>query len=174
MKCSVLAQQDADITKSSGINSLCLEVRRRSRGSKRAWFHLPRLVSLLLLVNFRGNRRRRLFQSAAPGTPQAPQQLNKSGDFYVSPRHTVVSCFLYTSRREKSKENSSDWTIKQSADVGGLLLWGTLSLVVSLSPSLCFLFSTNLVQCLIRSLSSRLGFSVRRSLRPHCSSGVTT
>lgn len=75
-----------------------------------------------------------MFQSAAPGTPQAPQQLNKSGDFYVSPRHTVVSCFLYTSRREKSKENSSDWTIKQSADVGGLVFRGTLSLVVSLSP----------------------------------------
>lgn len=105
-------------------------------------------------------------QRPATGSPQAPRQLNKFADFHVSPRHTVLSCFLDTSRKGKSKKrNSSDATIKPNADVGGLPLWGTLSLS---SLPLCLLLPSLHQSCSVPNMFSvfQIGFHCKRIALP--------
>lgn len=64
-----------------------------------AWFHYSLLFFSTPFSKFM-EKAKTVVQSAAPGILQAPQHLNKFCNFYVFPRHTLLSCFLYTRWRE--------------------------------------------------------------------------
>ena len=123
-----------------------LEVRRRSRGSKQAWFHLPRLVSLLLLVNFQGEQTETVVSKCSAWNSAgatATQQVRRL--LCIS---KTYSCELFPLHKPEGKiegkwlglDNKTEcWCWRSS--LTGHSVSGFLPLSVSVSFSLPILFS---------------------------------